>query len=50
MEIRKQLKLLRPGETSFILPEAPASPAASISEKAAPVAAGDTPSTSPAQE
>jgi cell division protein FtsB len=23
MEIRKQLKLLRPGETSFILPEAP---------------------------
>jgi cell division protein FtsB len=24
MEIRKQLKLLKPGETSFILPEAPA--------------------------
>ncbi len=24
MEIRKQLKLLRPGETSFILPEQPA--------------------------
>ena len=24
MEIRKQLKLLRPGETSFILPDAPA--------------------------
>lgn len=23
MEIRKQLKLLRPGETTFILPEAP---------------------------
>jgi cell division protein FtsB len=23
MEIRKQLKLLKPGETSFILPEAP---------------------------
>lgn len=23
MEIRKQLKLLRPGETSFILPDAP---------------------------
>ena len=28
MEIRKQLKLLRPGETTFILPDAPkASPA-----------------------
>jgi cell division protein FtsB len=25
MEIRKQLKLLRPGETTFILPEAPKS-------------------------
>jgi hypothetical protein len=23
MEIRKQLKLLRPGETTFILPDAP---------------------------
>lgn len=30
MEIRKQLKLLRPGETTFILPDAPksSSPAA----------------------
>lgn len=28
LEIRKQLKLLRPGETSFILPEAPAKDAA----------------------
>lgn len=27
MEIRKQLKLLRPGETTFILPDAPKSPA-----------------------
>lgn len=27
MEIRKQLKLLRPGETSFILPEKPQSEA-----------------------
>jgi cell division protein FtsB len=27
MEIRKQLKLQRPGETTFILPEAPKSPA-----------------------
>jgi cell division protein FtsB len=27
LEIRKQLKLLRPGETSFILPEAPSQPA-----------------------
>jgi cell division protein FtsB len=26
MEIRKQLKLLRPGETTFILPEAPKEP------------------------
>ncbi len=26
MEIRKQLKLLRPGETTFILPDAPKSP------------------------
>ena len=25
MEIRKQLKLLRPGETTFILPDAPKS-------------------------
>lgn len=28
MEIRKQLKLLRPGETTFILPDAPKVPAA----------------------
>ena len=28
MEIRKQLKLLRPGETTFILPEAPKEPPA----------------------
>ncbi len=28
LEIRKQLKLLRPGETSFILPESPSQPAA----------------------
>src|ERR1700685_3811116 len=27
LEIRKKLKLLRPGETSFILPEAPKQPA-----------------------
>ncbi len=27
MEIRKQLKLLRPGETTFILPDAPKLPA-----------------------
>lgn len=26
MEIRKQLKLVRPGETTFILPESPAEP------------------------
>ena len=26
MEIRKQLKLLRPGETTFILPDAPKDP------------------------
>jgi hypothetical protein len=26
MEIRKQLKLLRPGETTFILPDAPSNP------------------------
>ena len=29
MEIRKQLKLLRPGETTFILPDAPRKPATS---------------------
>lgn len=29
MEIRKQLKLLKPGETTFILPEAPKEPGAS---------------------
>lgn len=46
MEIRKQLKLLRPGETSFILPEA--TPAAAP-ENAAPAPA-DAPSTSTAQE
>jgi cell division protein FtsB len=28
LEIRKQLKLLRPGETSFILPEQPKPPSA----------------------
>ena len=28
MEIRKQLKLVRPGETTFILPDAPADSAA----------------------
>jgi cell division protein FtsB len=33
MEIRKQLKLLRPGETTFILPDAPKS--------SAPAANGD---------
>ena len=27
MEIRKQLKLVRPGETTFILPESPTEPA-----------------------
>jgi cell division protein FtsB len=29
MEIRKQLKLLRPGETTFILPDGPKDPGAS---------------------
>ena len=34
MEIRKQLKLLRPGETTFILPDAPKSdPDAPISDQ-----------------
>ena len=32
LEIRKQLKLLRPGETSFILPEQPKQDAAKAAE------------------
>ena len=37
MEIRKQLKLLRPGETTFILPDAPkASTPAAADDPAAP--------------
>ena len=32
LEIRKQLKLLRPGETSFILPEQPKQDAAKPAE------------------
>ena len=36
MEIRKQLKLLRPGETSFILPEGPKQDQSQPSDAAAP--------------
>ena len=33
MEIRKQLKLLRPGETTFILPDAPKEESKPVAEK-----------------
>jgi cell division protein FtsB len=36
MEIRKQLKLLRPGETTFILPDAPKSSAPATPEQPEP--------------
>jgi hypothetical protein len=36
MEIRKQLKLLRPGETTFILPDAPKENAAPAEAPAQP--------------
>jgi cell division protein FtsB len=36
MEIRKQLKLLRPGETTFILPDGPKSGAAADAPPASP--------------
>jgi cell division protein FtsB len=36
MEIRKQLKLLRPGETTFILPDAPKNPSSENPPGAAP--------------
>lgn len=42
MEIRKELKLLRPGETAFILPEQPAAakvPAPAASEPPSPLPA-----------
>lgn len=36
MEIRKQLKLLRPGETTFILPDAPSADVPKASPETAP--------------
>ena len=36
MEIRKQLKLLRPGETTFILPDAPKTSTPSVTEPTTP--------------
>jgi cell division protein FtsB len=38
MEIRKQLKLLRPGETTFILPDAPKSSTTGPASDQAPLA------------
>ena len=43
MEIRKQLKLLRPGETTFILPDAPKGDAPKADEPAPVVPNADSP-------
>jgi cell division protein FtsB len=43
MEIRKQLKLLRPGETTFILPDAPQDSGDAAKESADPPTEPDAP-------
>ena len=43
MEVRKQLKLLRPGETTFILPEDPKNPPKDAPKDGAPDSKPDQP-------